>query len=430
MIPDQWKFKKSWHGKDREIIAWAMYDWANSGFATVVMAGFFPVFFKEYWSAAQNTVETTFRLGVANSTSCLIMLIFAPFLGGIADKAQAKKGLLFIFAIIGIAGTSGLYFVMKGDWLSAVVLYIISTIGFMGGNIFYDAMILIVSEERALDLVSALGFALGYLGGGILLALCILMTLWPQHFWLKDPAEAVRFSFLLTALWWAIFSIPLFIYVKERSTGPRAEIIMAVSAGIKEVATTCREIRDLKNAFIFLVAYWFYIDGVGTIIRMAVDYGMSIGFSAGGLILALLITQIVGFPASIAFGKIGTKMGAKTGILIGLIGYMLVTIFGAAMTRVWEFYAMAIAIGIIQGGVQLLSRSLYARLIPAERSAQFFGLYNMLGKFAAIIGPFMVGWVGVKTGSHRMGILSLLALFVFGAALLLPVKEERNGRKL
>jgi UMF1 family MFS transporter len=329
--------------------------------------------------------------------------------------------------MIGTAGTAGLYFVMQGDWLCATVLYIISTIGFMGGDIFYDALILTVSEERALDRVSALGFALGYLGGGILLAFCILMTLWPQHFWLNGPSEAVRFSFLLTALWWAVFSIPIFVCVKERVAGPRAGIIKAISEGIKDVVVTCREISGFKNAFLFLIAYWLYIDGVGTIIRMAVDYGLSIGFSAGGLILALLITQIVGFPASIAFGKIGAKKGAKTGILIGLIGYMLVTIFGAAMTKVWEFYAMAVAIGIIQGGVQLLSRSLYARLIPSERSAQFFGLYNMLGKFAAIVGPFMVGWVGIKTGSHRAGILSLLSLFLLGTALLLPVKEERNG---
>jgi UMF1 family MFS transporter len=249
------------------------------------------------------------------------------------------------------------------------------------------------------------------------------MTLWPTRFGLAGANQAVRLSFLLTAVWWAVFSIPLFLAVRERGAAAGSSLVAAIRGGLSQLAATLREIRVLRMVVLFLLAYWLYIDGVDTIIRMAVDYGMALGFGRNGLILALLITQFVGFPAAIAFGRIGARLGAKTGILIGIGVYVLVTVWAFFMDSVWEFYALAITIGLVQGGVQALSRSFYARLIPPEKSAEFFGFYNMLGKFAAVIGPVLMGWVGVATGNPRLAILSIVVLFLGGGTLLLFVKR-------
>jgi UMF1 family MFS transporter len=304
------------------------------------------------------------------------------------------------------------------------VLFVLSTVGFLGANVFYDALIVSVTSEDRYDVVSAFGYALGYLGGGVLFAGCVAMTVWPARFGLGGAEQAVRLSFLLTAVWWAAFSVPLFLYVRERSAANRSSLASAVRGGLSQLAATLREVRRLKTVALFLLAYWLYIDGVDTIIRMAVDYGMALGFGRNGLILALLITQFVGFPAAIAFGRIGTWLGAKTGILIGIGVYVAVTVWAFFMDSSWEFYALAVTIGLVQGGVQALSRSFYARLIPPEKAAEFFGFYNMLGKFAAVIGPVLMGWVGVVTGNPRLGILSIVVLFLGGGTLLLFVKRQ------
>jgi UMF1 family MFS transporter len=304
----------------------------------------------------------------------------------------------------------------------AVVLFVLSTVGFMGANVFYDALLVCVTRKDRYDFVSALGFSLGYLGGGLLLAVCVAMTLRPDSFGLAGSEQAVRLSFLLTGAWWAVFSIPLFLFVKEPGAERGPGLLAAARGGFAQLAETFREIRQLKQVFLFLLAYWLYIDGVDTIIRMAVDYGMALGFGTNGLIAALLITQFVGFPAAIVYGKLGQRFGAKYGIVFGIVVYVLVTVWAFFMNEVWEFYALAVTIGLVQGGVQALSRSLFASIIPADKSAEFFGFYNMLGKFAAVIGPVLVGWVGVLTGNPRAGILSLLVLFAAGGAILVRVK--------
>lgn len=412
----------------KKTVSWAFYDWANSAFATTVIAGFFPVFFKQYWSPDTDVTLSTFRLGAANSFASLIIVALAPILGAIADRAGAKKKFLLFFAMMGIVMTGSLYFVAKGDWILAVLLYALGIIGFSGGNIFYDSLLISVSNSRKVDFVSAFGFAMGYLGGGILFAVNVAMTLRPEFFGLSGQSEAIRLSFVLVAIWWAVFSIPLFLFVKEPVTRDKSTGWHAVASGFRQLRMTFVEIRRLRIVFLFLLGYWLYIDGVDTIVRMAVDYGLSLGFDAKKLIVALLITQFVGFPSAIAFGKIGEKFGPKTGILIGICVYIVVTIWAFFMKHEIEFYALAVSIGLVQGGVQSLSRSFFTRIIPINKSAEFFGFYNMLGKFAAVIGPISMGWIGVVFGDPRIGLLSIIVLFVSGAILLSFVNEQEGSR--
>lgn len=412
----------------RTVYAWAFYDWANSAFATTVMAGFFPLFFKTYWNAGVADTISTFRLGIANSIASLIVVLLAPLLGAIADHMDKRKGFLLLFTALGIAMTGALHFVAAGEWQLAALCYVLAVLGFSGGNLFYDSLLVFVARPERWDRVSALGFALGYLGGGILFAFNVLMVLNPDWFGLADAAAAVRISFLTVAAWWAVFSLPVLIGVHETRSANPTRLRHALRDGFGQLRRTLSEIGRLPQTFLFLLAYWLYIDGVDTIVRMAVDYGLSLGFPSNSLITALLITQFVGFPAALAFGRVGERIGARKGILIALGVYVVVTGWGAFMDQVWEFYLLAAVIGLVQGGVQSLSRSLYARLIPPHRSAEFFGFYNMLGKFAAVMGPALMGWVGVLSGSPRIGILSVLVLFLLGAFLLTRVDLERGMR--
>lgn len=414
-------------GLDRPVWSWALYDWASSAFATTVMAGFFPVFFKTYWSRGADVSVSTLRLGVAVSVASLTVAVLAPVLGAIADGSAARRAFLLWFAGIGIIATAGLFFVPGGAWLAAVAVYIVAIVGFSGANVFYDSLLVIVAPPGRTDFVSALGFSVGYLGGGVLFALNVAMTLWPEAFGLAGPAEAVRVSFLSVAAWWTAFSVPLVLYVRESSPPPaRDGALERVREGLHELADTFRRARELRAVLLFLVAYWLYIDGVHTIVRMAVDYGLALGFPSNSLIAALLITQFVGFPAALLFGRLGERAGARTGILIGIAVYAAVTVWGYRMHSVWEFYILAGTVGLVQGGVQSLSRSYYARLIPRDRPAQFFGFYNMMGRFAAVLGPVIMGGVSYATGNPRLSILAIIVLFVAGAALLLRVRTPEQ----
>jgi len=415
---------------NRKIWSWALYDWANSAFATTVIAGFFPIFFKEYWSAGVPATESTFRLGIANSVSSLLVLLMAPVLGAIADQGTYKKRLLLFFAAVGVLFTASLASIGQGEWRLAIGAYVLAAIGFAGANVFYDALIVNVAPPRRYEWASSLGFSMGYLGGGLLFALCVAMTLAPGWFGLESEARAVRMSFLVTALWWALFTIPLARYVTERRRPGDRDWSGAVVAGWAQLRGTLGRIRQYRQVVTFLVAYWLYIDALDTIVRMAVDYGLALGFDSRDLIAALLIVQFVGFPSALAFGWIGERIGPKRGILIGLAIYGAITLWAFFMTETWEFYGMAVAIGLVQGGVQALSRSLYARLIPKKASAEFFGFYNLLGKFAAVLGPILVGWLAVLSGSNRVSILVLLVLFAAGAFLLTRVDVDAANRTL
>lgn len=413
----------------KAILSWTLYDWANSAFATTVMAGFFPVFFKAYWSTEASVQVSTFYLGTANSIAAILVAAMAPILGAIADKGSAKKRFLGFFAFLGAIMTGGLWLVQAGQWQMAILFYIVGTIGFSGGNIFYDSLLPAVASQKKVDYVSSLGFSLGYIGGGLLFVINVLMYLKPEIFGIPDGATGIRLSFISVGVWWAVFSLPIMIFVKEPKNEDSMPIFKAVSAGWKQLRNTFKEIRHLKVIGTFLLAYWFYIDGVDTIIKMAVDYGTSLGFPAESLIIALLLVQFVAFPAALIYHKFAQKIGVKRAIQVAIIAYAIITVFGVLMQEPLHFYILAMMIGLFQGGIQALSRSYYTRLIPESKAAEFFGFYNMLGKFAAVIGPFMIGLVTVISGSNRIGMLSILILFLLGAVLLRRVDEE-EGKKM
>jgi UMF1 family MFS transporter len=403
-------------GGQRGVIAWAFYDWANSAFATTVMAGFFPIFFKQFWSSGVAVTESTFRLGLANSLASILVACLAPFLGTLADRSGAKKGFLLFFAAMGIIMTGALYLVAMGNWVLALLLYGMGLVGFSGSNIFYDALLVVVTDKAHYDRVSSLGFSLGYLGGGLLFAGNVLMISFPDWFGLSGQAEAVRISFLTVAVWWALFSIPLLLFVREPDgAAVRGRVIRD---SLRQLRETFHQLRQLRMTFLFLLAYWCYIDGVDTIVRMAVDYGLSIGLQADNLMAALLITQFVGFPAALLFGRLGERYGTKQGIMLAILAYLLILQGAYRMESIDSFYLLAGAIGLVQGGIQALSRSLYARMIPHGQAGEFFGFYNMLGKFAVVLGPLLMGAVGLFTESSRVGMLSVSLLFIVGASLL------------
>ena len=412
----------------RAVWSWAFYDWGNSAYSTTVMAGFFPLFLKEYWADPHNPNQSTFYLGMANSIASIVVASLAPLLGSIADQGSAKKKFLIFFAFLGVIMTGGLWMVSQGNWQMAVVFYVIATIGFASGNVFYDSLLPGLASEERVDIVSSLGFGLGYLGGGVLFLVNVFMYLKPEIFGISDGAMAIKLSFLSVAVWWAVFTIPLILFVPEPKNYDAVDIKNAIQMGWIQLIQTFDEIRNMKVVGTFLLAYFFYIDGVDTIIKMAVDYGMSLNFSGESLIIALLIVQFVAFPAALIYGQLSSKVGIKTAIMIGIIAYSFITFLGYFITKAWHFYVLAILIGLFQGGIQALSRSLYTRIIPVEKSAEFFGFYNMLGKFAAIIGPALMGTISLVTGSARLGILSILLLFILGAFFLNKVDLDEGKR--
>ena len=413
----------------RAVWSWAFYDWGNSAYSTTVMAGFFPLFFKEYWADPHNPNQSTFYLGMANSIASIVVASLAPLLGSIADQGSAKKKFLTFFAFLGVIMTGGLWMVAQGNWQMAVLFYVIATIGFASGNVFYDALLPGLASEERVDAVSSLGFGIGYLGGGLLFLVNVFMYLKPELFGIPDGATAIKLSFLSVAVWWAVFTIPLILFVPEPKNYENIDFNNAIRMGWVQLVQTFKEIRNMKVVGTFLLAYWFYIDGVDTIIRMAVDYGMSLNFPGESLIIALLIVQFVAFPAALIYGWLASKIGAKTGIMVGIIAYSFITLLGYFMTEAWHFYVLAILIGLFMGGIQALSRSLYTRIIPPDKSAEFFGFYNMLGKFAAIIGPALMGTIALVTGSARLSILSILLLFILGAFFLNKV-DVNEGKRL
>lgn len=409
----------SWLAK-RPKVAWALYDWANSAFATTVLAGFFPAFFRQFWSLGADPTEATFRLGLANGAAGFLMAVMAPLLGAIADRGGHRVRFVVGWSLLGIAATTALYFVGQGQWVLAAALFTVGTLGFNGGVVFYDALLVDVAKPAEYDRVSAMGYSFGYLGGGLLFALNVLMVVKPIWFGLADAAAAVQVSFLTVAGWWLVFMLPLALHVKEQpGTGGAG----GLRANFAQLRSTLRFVLSHRQMLTFLIAYWLYIDGVNTIVKMAVDYGMALGFKTDQLLAALLLTQFVAFPAALVFGRIGERYGARAGVLIGLVVYTGVTCWAYVLKTPAEFFAVAVAVGLVQGGVQSLSRSFFGRLVPEGRSAEFFGFFNMVGKFGTVLGPILMGTVALLTGDPRSSILSLVLLFGVGGLLLYRVRD-------
>ncbi|MGE3756670.1 MAG: MFS transporter [Pseudobdellovibrionaceae bacterium] len=418
---------------NRTVMSWALYDWANSSFATTVMAGFFPLFFQLYWSKGADPAVTTAKLGTTVSIASFAIAILAPFLGAAADLRGLKKKFLFVFCVGGVIFSASLGFVPQGEWLSAAITYGAALLCFTATIVFYDSLLPSVAKGNE-DEVSAFGFGLGYLGGGILLAINVLMMQRPALFGFESEVQGILASFISVAIWWAVFSIPLFLYVPEPglgvSTPSETHIFTKIFEGTKKtlstVSGTLGKIKSNRNLFTFLIAYWLYIDGVYTVITMAVNHGVAIGLKPAALITALLITQFIGFPSALVFGKVARPFGCKKPILFAILVYFLVVIYSVFLETELEFLILAAVIGLVQGGVQALSRSLFSRMIPSELSAEYFGFFNLIGKFASIVGPAIVAIGAYVTGSSRYGILGLLVLFILGGTLLLTVKEQAH----
>ncbi|MEY4941818.1 MAG: hypothetical protein RIQ93_3553 [Verrucomicrobiota bacterium] len=408
----------------RAIWSWAFIDWANSAFAIVVMTAFFPIFFKDYWAAVPGMTpeRSTWYLGLANTASSALIAILAPILGSIADQGNSKKRFLLGCTVLGCAATALLPLAAKGEYVLAAALYAVAALGFSGNNMFSDALLTDVAEPANYDRVSSLGYALGYLGSGGLFVYCSLVVSDPVRFGFGGAAEAVQFAFYLTAGWWLVFTIPCLLWVRESRAVAPAGAGSTLTRGFHQLAATLRSVRADRRLLLFLAAYILYIDGVNTVIKMAADYGKAVGVATPALLKALIVTQFVAFPAAIAFGRLGEKIGPKRAIMIGIAVYGGVCVGATRMDSAREFFIMAVVIGLVQGGVQALSRSYFARLIPAEKGGEYFGFYNMAGKFAAIIGPTLMGVTALVTDT-RTSILSLLLLFAGGMWLLTKVRE-------
>jgi len=401
------------------IFSWCLYDWANSAFATTIMAAVLPVFYSTV--AAENLPAhlAASYWGYTNSIAMLTIAFLSPLLGALADVGGKRKRYLCRFVCLGIFSTGLLICVGQGDWLKASLLYFLGRIGFGGGNVFYDSLLPFIAKKEDFDRVSSFGYALGYLGGGVLLTLNLAMILKPNLFGLANSQWGSRFSFLSVSFWWAIFSIPLFMYVSEPSARANIKVNrLWLITGFQQLCCTLRQIKQHREPWKFLLAYWLYNDGIGTIIIMATIFGAEIGIGQKHLIGAILLVQFLGVPCTLFFGQLTKFLETKTCILLGLSVYTLIAAGGYFIRTPLHFWILAILVACVQGGCQALSRSFYGRMIPKGQSAEFFAFYDISAKFAGIIGPALFGLVGQAFGSSRYGIVSLLIFFLSGGILL------------
>ena len=413
----------------RLVNAWAMYDWANSAFAVVILTAIFPVYYRALAMDAGAAPETaTAYWAYTTSLSLLLVAVIGPAAGAAADLLGAKKRFLAVALWLGALGTASLAFVSTSEYRLASLLFAFANLGFAGGNIFYEALLPQVARANDLDRVSARGYALGYLGGGLLLVINALWLYRPDWFWMADRAVALRACFISVAGWWLIFAVPLFRTVVEPMVRGRPPMYLAFADSLARLLQTFRQIRRYRELTLFLASFWLYNDGIGTIIKLAAAYGDEIGVDHNDMLGALILTQFIGFPCSIGFGALAHRWGAKRTIFAGLAVYAAISVAGFFIRSTADFYALAIMVGVVQGGTQALSRSLFAAMVPRTHSAEFFGFFSTGEKVAGIIGPAIFGLVGQLTGSSRWGIVSITLLFAAGALLLRRVDVAEGCR--
>ncbi len=421
-------------GLDRpDLRAWAMYDWAISGFQTIVMTAVFPIFFARVPAALLSPPEATARYADLNTLYLAVVALLSPVLGAVADYLGIARRLLFCFMLLGVVSTAGFALIGPGDLQLASVLFVLAMIGATTSFVFYESLLPRLAAPGEVDRVSSAGYALGYIGGGILLAVCLVAIQFPQAVGLGEGGRglATRLTFVATAVWWLVFAIPLFRRVPElprlieREETPG---VNPVRAAFSRLGETFRSLREFRQAFLLLAAFLIYNDGIQTIIKMATAYGAEIGIPDSAMMLAILIVQFVGVPCAFLFGALAGRIGAKPAILLGLAVYALISIVGYSMRTAGQFFVLAAMVGLVQGGTQALSRSLFASMTPAHKSAEFFGFYSVFEKFAGIFGPLFFAISIRMTGSSRNAILSVIAFFVVGGLLLLFVKVDEGRR--
>ena len=421
--------------KERKLAqrAWTMYDWANSSFATTVMGAILPNYF-----AAYIATEGALTLwGYTVAIGSLIAALISPVLGAIADFRASKKKFMAFFIGLGVVSTALMFFVdQPGDWLLASILYILGTVGFAGSLVFYDSLLPHVANPDEIDQVSSRGYAMGYIGGGLLLLINVAMIfLGPSLLPNMDETEAtklmMRLSLASVALWWALFSIPIFKRVKEPVRMAEEQELgqSVISVGFQRFFKAIKEIREFRDLFWFLLTFLVYANGIGTIITMAVAFGTDLGFGTMILIGTLLMVQFVAAPFAILFGKMSKKLGIKKSITISLVVYSLISVVGYFMTKEWHFLLLGFGVAMVQGGSQALSRSLVGQLMPKSKTAEFYGFFSVSEKFNTVIGPFLFSIITQITGNGRLAIISLVIFFVAGILMLRKVDIERGIKR-
>jgi UMF1 family MFS transporter len=414
-----------------ELRAWAMYDWALSGMQTVIMTAVFPIFFVKVAAADLAGSAATQQLARANTIAMLLVAIVSPILGAVADYSASKKRFLGVMTAIGSLACAAMFAIDRGDLGLAMVLYIVALFGASACLVFYESLLPHIASADEMDRVSTAGYAFGYFGGGLLVALNLAWILKPELFGLPQGTLPTRLAFVSVSIWWVLFAIPLFRRVPEPSRRletdetPKAN---ALVVALQRIGETLRELRQYRQAFLMLVAFLIYNDGIQTIIKMATAYGTEIGIGEGDLIAAVMIVQFVGVPFAFLFGRLAGIIGAKASIFIGLVIYAIISVLGYYMTTATHFFILAALVGLVQGGTQALSRSLFASMIPAHKSGEFFGFYSVFEKFAGIFGPLLFDVAISTTGSSRNAILSVIVFFIVGAILLSRVNVAEGQR--
>jgi UMF1 family MFS transporter len=417
----------------RAIRAWTMYDWANSAFATTIMAAVLPVYYSSVAAGNLPANVATAYWGYTTSISALLAAILGPILGAVADFRGSKKTFLTIFMMIGVTGTALLYFVRTGDWLMASIFFVIGQIGFAGSLVFYDGLLPHVAHPDEIDQVSSRGFAMGYIGGGLLLAINLVMImfvpgLYPEEQKAEITSLMTRLSFVSVAVWWLVFSFPILKIVTEpiRRIGKGEEHFNPLQASFSRLRETFSEIRHYRDLSLFLLTFWVYANGIGTIITMATIYGAEIGLSQTTLIGTLLMVQFLAAPFALLFGWLAKRIGTKRSIYLSLTIYSAIAVAGYFMSREWHFWALGAAVATVQGGSQALSRALMGKMMPKSKSAEFYGFFSVFEKFSNIAGPFLFGVVSMIMGHSRLSIVSLIIFFLAGMFLLTKVNVERG----
>jgi len=406
----------------KTVKSWIAYDAGNSAFATTVVAAFFPIFYLEFWASTMPKVEASIYLNWTLVICNTLILLSGPVIGAYTDINRSTKSALNIFTIIGALFVGSLFFIDVGSWLYALIFFGIANYCFCVAQIPYDKILTKITSPNNFSIISNQGYAWGYFGGGALFLLNALMSIYPSSFGLASQAEAIRVSFLMVSIWWLLFLIPLFLNFKETKTEQHS--ISVFSSSFKNIFNTLKSVYQYKNAFLFLIAFFLFIDGAHTVIYLASTFALNLGLETSSIIQALILVQFVAFPATLLWGYVANKYGDKLVLYITIASYICIIVYSTTLSSAFEFYLLAAWVGFVQGGIQGSSRGMFGKLIPKEKAGEFFGLYNVMGRAGAILGPLMVGTLLTLYGNVRIALLPIAVLFIVGGLLLTRVKNE------
>ena len=406
----------------KTVKSWIAYDAGNSAFATTVVAAFFPIFYLEFWASTMPKVEASIYLNWTLVICNTLILLSGPVIGAYTDINRSTKSALNTFTIIGALFVGSLFFIDVGSWLYALIFFGIANYCFCVAQIPYDKILTKITSPNNFSIISNQGYAWGYFGGGALFLLNALMSIYPSSFGLASQAEAIRISFLMVSIWWLLFLIPLFLNFKETKTEQHS--ISVFSSSFKNIFNTLKSVYQYKNAFLFLIAFFLFIDGAHTVIYLASTFALNLGLETSSIIQALILVQFVAFPATLLWGYVANKYGDKLVLYITIASYICIIVYSTTLSSAFEFYLLAAWVGFVQGGIQGSSRGMFGKLIPKEKAGEFFGLYNVMGRAGAILGPLMVGTLLTLYGNVRIALLPIAVLFIIGGLLLTRVKNE------